>query len=275
MIGVLLLALGAGLPDVRTHPADLELPVLVELDPAPGVRALRRLEGRGELAHMLYLPRDWSPGRSYPVIVELPGNGGYQSAFGDRCDGTVAGAALGYGLSGGAGYLWLVLPFLAEDSGVALNWWGDIGRTQEYWLAALDDALENFGGDSERVLLAGFSRGAIGCNYMGLREGLWERWTAFFCHSHYDGVREGWPFEGADRGAAGRRLARLGGRPQWVSHEGSVDGARTYLALHAPGAEVTFGVLPYRNHTDTWVLRDLPLRLRARRWLERVCPQTR
>lgn len=273
MIGVLLLALVGDLPDITTVEADLELPPLLEEEPGPGRRTLRRLGGWEELTHVLYLPVDWRPDRSYPVIVELPGNGGYRNTYGDRCDGTVEGARLGYGLSGGEGYVWLVLPFVTAEGSAARTWWGDVGTTERYWAAALDDVSARFGGDPERVLLAGFSRGAIACNFIGLRPALADRWSAFFCHSHYDGVRETWPYAGADRAAAEVRLGRLAGRPQWVSHEGEVDGVRQYLLARVPGADPTFGVLPFRNHTDAWVLRDVPLRRRARRWLARACPR--
>ena len=36
-----------------------------------------------EVYHLLYLPKDWQPGKRYPVIVEYAGNGPYQNRFGD------------------------------------------------------------------------------------------------------------------------------------------------------------------------------------------------
>lgn len=270
MIALVLVALAIDLPDLSQVAPDLDVPAVTDLEPAPGRRVRRRLEGFGELAHVLYLPRDWSPDRRLPLLVELPGNGGYRNRHGDACDGSVEGALLGYGLSGGEGFVLLTLPFVDASGRASLTWWGDLEATERYWRAALDDAAAGFGADPDRVVLAGFSRGAIGCGYVGLREGLADRWCAFFCHSHYDGVREGWPYPGAGREEAARRLARVGDRPQWVSHEGAVDGARAYLLARLPAADLTFGVLAYRNHTDRWTLRDVPLRRRARRWLARV-----
>ena len=91
-------------------------------------------------------------------------------------------------------------------------------------------------------------------------------WAGFVCHSHYDGVRR-WAYEGSDRDAALERLARLDGRPQWVSHEGSVADVASYLESTGIDGEFTLRALPYRNHTDEWVLRDVPLRAELRDWV--------
>jgi len=126
---------------------------------------------------------------------------------------------------------------------------------------------EEFGGDPGAVVLAGFSRGAIACNYLGLRDeetaGLWR---AFMVHSHYDGVRK-WEHADGDRDSAGERLKRLRGRPQFISHEGSTEATERYLEEVGIEGDFTFCALPYRNHTDGWVLRDIPERERLRRWL--------
>ena len=65
-------------------------------------------------------------------------------------------------------------------------------------------------------------------------------------------------------------LARLDGRPQWISHEGSAGGAKRYLEATGVKAAFTFADLPYPNHTAAWVLRDLPIRARLRAWLAEV-----
>ena len=45
-----------------------------------------------EVYHLLYLPKDWQPGKRYPVIVEYAGNGPYQNRFGDISTGHPEGA---------------------------------------------------------------------------------------------------------------------------------------------------------------------------------------
>jgi hypothetical protein len=43
------------------------------------------------------------------------------------------------------------------------------------------------------VFIAGFSRGAIACNFIGLRDDeIASLWCGFVVHSHYEGVRD-WP----------------------------------------------------------------------------------
>jgi hypothetical protein len=116
------------------------------------------------------------------------------------------------------------------------------------------------------LILCGFSRGSIACNYIGLRDDETARlWRAFVCYSHYDGVRY-WPYPGSGREAALERLRRLGGRPQFICHERSVDDTRAYLAAAGIGGRWELHAVPFRNHNDRWVLRDTPLRRRLRRW---------
>ena len=121
------------------------------------------------------------------------------------------------------------------------------------------------------MFLAGFSRGAIACNYIGLRnDAIASLWRGFICHSHYDGVRM-WGYPESDRASAAARLARLKGRPQFISQEGSFAATKAYLAEACPGGRFTFVALPYRNHADAWTLRDIPARAALRAWLAEAC----
>jgi len=92
---------------------------------------------------------------------------------------------------------------------------------------------------------------------------------AFIAHSHYDGVRP-WGHPDGDRASALKRLKRLKGRPTFISHEGFVEQTRQYLASTGVQGRFTFQTLPYRNHRDDWVLRDIPERRRLRTWVEQV-----
>ena len=61
----------ASLPDIRSIPVDLAVPAISDGDPGPGKRVVQvapEYEGTA-VHHVLYLPRDWQPGKQYPVIV--------------------------------------------------------------------------------------------------------------------------------------------------------------------------------------------------------------
>ena len=224
-----------------------------------------------EVHHVLYLPQDWKPRGKYPVIVEYAGNGNYRNSYGDVSEGTVEGSNLGYGLSGGKGFIWLCLPYVDSANGTnQILWWGDAAATVAYAKEAVRMVCAEYGGDPERVLLAGFSRGAIACNYIGLRDDEISRlWRAFLPYSQYDGVRK-WPYPDCDRDSALQRLRRLNGRPQFIIHENSVEETRAYLDSTGVKAPFTFRTLEFRNHNDTWALRDIPERREARAWMSKV-----
>ncbi len=264
------------LPDISCVPADLVVPDATPGKAAAGRRVVQTTPGweNTGVYHTLYLPVNWKAGSKLPVIAEYAGNGNFSNAYGDSCNGKPEGCSLGYGLSGGLDFIWVCLPFVKMDKGIksnAVNWWGDIQETKRYARATLDYLASAFGADTSCVILAGFSRGAIACNYIGLYDdSIAPIWTAFFCHSHYDGVYENWPYPGADRLSAFKRLQRLEGRPQWISQEGSVENIQHYLLGTGIKGDFTFQVIPFRNHTDKWILRDIPQRKAARSWLHRV-----
>ena len=266
----------AELPDLSTVPPDLEVPAARPLAPAPGMRSVVTTVGweGPAVRHTLYLPTDWVPGKRYPVLVEYAGNGGYRNTFGDVSEGSVEGSRLGYGISGGRGFIWLCLPFIeatATGPANATRWWGDLAETKRYCLATLREVEARWGGDERAVVFCGFSRGSIGANYFGLHDDEIARvWRAFICHSHYDGVNERWPYAGADRISAVARLRRLGDRPQWISHEGSVAPIEDWLRRTGVAGRWTFASIPFRNHSPDWTLRDVPARRDVRAWLEDV-----
>ena len=74
------------------------------------------------------------------------------------------------------------------------QWWGeppsyDPRPTINYMRQALDDACARYGCDRTRLVLAGFSRGALAVNYIGLHDmETASLWAAMIAFSHYDGV---------------------------------------------------------------------------------------
>lgn len=267
-------------PDISTVPPDLEVPPLSDGTPGPGLRVKQTLPAWRQTAvyHVLHLPKDWQPSQRYPVIVEYAGNGGYTNKFGDISGGRPEGSKLGYGMSAGKGFIWLCLPYLNDAANdIAITWWGDkptynAEPTLKYCREAVAWVCREYGGDEKRVVLCGFSRGAIACNFLGLHDDATAKlWRGFVPYSHYDGVRTQWPYPGADRASALARLKRLGSRPQFICHEGAgSEDTRRYLAEAFPGGNFTFVPTGFRNHNDAWTLRPSEARTKLRAWLNKL-----
>jgi hypothetical protein len=230
--------------------------------------------------HTLYLPKDWRPGKSYPVLIEYAGNGPYRNSFGDVSTGKPEDSKMGFGISGGKGFIWVCLPYL-NNAGTknVTQWWGntpqhDARPTVEYCKKTVPWICKQYGGDPKRVVLCGFSRGAIACNYIGLHDNaIAKLWRAFIPYSHYDGVHERWGYPGADRAAAKKRLRRLGNRPQFICQEKttgrtSLAATRAYLKTTGFSGSFTFQSTGFRNHNDAWLLRPSPARATLRQWLK-------
>ncbi len=248
-------------------PTILEVPQVTTGEPAPGNRIRETTSGWEETAvyHALYLPEDWDPSTAWPVIVEYPGNGGYSNALGDVSDGTLEGCMMGFGLSGGSGFIWISMPFVDATGRHAIKWWGDVSSTKRYCMETVREVCAKYHGDPKRVLLAGFSRGAIACNYIGLHDDhIAALWCGMICHSHYEGE---FRHPAADEPDWPTRLQRLGKRPQWISHERSTRPIQSMIEATGFKGNLSFHSLPFKNHSARWTLCELPLRDQARRWL--------
>ncbi|MCA9080363.1 MAG: hypothetical protein KDA58_07380 [Planctomycetaceae bacterium] len=267
----------------------LTIPPFADI-PTPGHRAaVITPEYAGtEVHHLVYLPPDWTSdwqqrGKSWPIIVEYTGN--KFPAAGST--GTVEGAGLGYGISQGK-FIWVVLPYINQP-GTAneVTWWGDQQSTVDYAKRNVPRICKQFGGDADKVLLCGFSRGAIAVNYIGLADDdIAQLWCGFFAHDHYDGVREwrgtdwGSPLEPYQQSAT-ERLRRLGDRPVFISHNGGVEATRQFLEPRIPLDHVTFldpktseilGAFPndtaIHPHNDRWLLVPSLAREQVHAWAE-------
>lgn len=244
-------------------------------DAAPGKKLF--LPIKGVYANHLYLPTNWNANQKWPVLIELPGNGGYRNEHGDECSGT--DGCLAFGLSGGYGAICVNVPFLTNDgNSLQTTWWGDaptydMQPTLTNLKNAISEVCEKYHGDPNRVILVGFSRGSIAVNALGLSSdetaGLWK---AAVCFSHYDGVRE-WPFAGSDAASALTRLQRLGNKSQFIISESPDQLAQTRAYLDKTGVKGnwTFATTGFINHDDRWALRPSPARDQIRAWLKQQC----
>ena len=269
-------------PDIRSVEPDLTIPKLETGQPDAGKRVKQTIPGYEQTGvyHVTYLPTDWVKGKRYPVLIEYAGNN-HRGAYGDISTGRPEGSNMGYGISGGRGFIWVCLPYLnATGDNIALTWWGDSKNrtarpTLDYCHKTVPWICEKYGGDTDRVILCGFSRGAIACNYLGLHDDETAKlWRAFIPYSHYDGIAT-WPYSASDRDSALTRLKRLAKRPQFICHE--ITGSQFNLAATKKWIEssnikanLTFTETGFRNHNDAWLLRTSPAREHLRAWLKRV-----
>jgi hypothetical protein len=198
---------------------------------------------------VLTLPKEWQPGRKYPIIVEYTGNIFYHKfcySTGYTNQGNMA-----YGLARGETYICLNLPFISADGQrEEFNGWGDIDKAVDYCIEAVHLVCERYGGDSRAVFFVGFSRGELAANYLALRDDrIASLWRGFV------GMDPGRPWKPADglgwnKVGVGwdERAVRLRGRP-WFA-------APTNL-----GANV---------HVDVQYLEDRPSTVATRRWMQEL-----
>jgi acetyl esterase/lipase len=284
-------------PNVLTIPADLENPVLADGKPVPGkavLQSLPRYAGT-KVAHALYLPTDWSPNKRFPVLVEYLGNSATVRDY----------RGIGYGLTGGKGFIWVVLPFVSTDGKKdEAWWWGDVAATTAYAKEAVPAICRDWGGNPREVIITGYSRGAIACNYIGLHDDeIASLWSASIPVSHYDDAHIPWGMTPEEQSRAKERLLRLGDTPQLVCGEYTTQGyphpnklleeirsknltsfkeaeaaldllpilevenTRKFLSEHHPSGNSTFINFPWVNHASAVMLRDTPERRRIRDWI--------
>lgn len=263
------------------------VPVMEEGAPAAGRRVrVTEPEYKGTgVSHSLYLPEGYDGTKKYPIMVEYPGN--YHPPSGST--GDVGGAQLGYALTKGRDFIWVVLPFISEDGQRnQVTWWGDVDATVAYAKRVVPRIVEQYNGDAKAVVLCGFSRGAIAVSFIGLHDDeIAKMWAGLFAHDHFDGVREwkktdwGSPLE-TYRAEAEARLRRFAGKPMWIGQNPTVDDVREFWRaekLDGKGVELVdvpiaeiFPDLPNawvkHAHTPLWPMTDGPQAVAARRWLE-------
>jgi hypothetical protein len=278
----------ASLLDVDSQET-LSIPALSLSDPAAGKRVnVTASEYAGtQVYHTLYLPDEWSrDGERLPIIFEYTGN--YFPKSGST--GEVKDAGLGFGLSGGK-YIWVSLPYIHQNHKQNQGtWWGDDKATVEYAKVNVRRIIEEVNADPNAVFLCGFSRGAIGVNYLGLYDDeIAKLWTAFITHDHFDGIKEwgnttwGSPL-GKYRAGAIERLKRVGNRPYLVCQNGDKYGTEKFVRstlvsvdnftfIDVRTVEI-FGSFPHplakAAHTDMWPLLPSQYRTQAWEWMNKV-----
>ena len=266
----LLLSLNVGLTQ------NLIVPNMTDQKAGPGLRVKivpKAYKGTG-VYYSLYLPEKYEKGKQYPVIVEYTGNKWKRSGS----TGEVKDANLGYAIAKKLEAIWIVLPYLQDGESIT-TWWGNEDEILEFALTNIRRVCEDYGGNSAEVFICGFSRGAIGVNYLGLyNEQIADVWLGFFSHDHYDGVLEwkgtNWGAPLSDyRQAAKERILRVKGRNILISENFSGGGSsfktKQYIQKFQFDtlANIQYNLIPIGQvipdipsefiphvHTDKWLL---------------------
>jgi len=224
--------------------------------------------------HSLYLPTDWRPDATFPVIVEYPPNAWKPAGTTGRVEDT----HLGYHQSQGQGFIWVTMPLITTRGGLprnSTNWW-DNGKASDpvgqrlavdYTKLNLPRILEAFGGDPERVFVTGFSRGAIAAGYVALADAeIANLWLGFLPHSFHDTSPD--------------RLARIAGRASFITYgqkdQGASSSRTAAQRLEQLGFPVERHMIAGLGHSDRWILpgaggsQAAAVRTALREWLEWV-----
>lgn len=291
---------GAKWPKILPYPAGAN-------NKTPGTAFLDQLSiapyQGSSLYHKVYLPTDWVPRGNYPVIIEYLGN-----------SGKVASApGMTWALTNGQGYITVTLPFVKDDLTDTDAWWGSIlpyqtawkwnrfgvDKTVEYAKAAVPAICQKWGGDPTKVLLVGFSRGAIACNYVGLHDdAIAKLWRGMITISHYDDGHVDWLMTPGEKALAPQRLLRLGTIPQLICTEftptrqtnATISGlnfdqvktlwklvpktvkeeTESFIDANYPQGNISYLYFPYMNHTLDYVYHDIPERALLRDWMRNL-----
>ncbi len=254
---------------------NLTVPEITDHGPKAGLRVRvvpEAYEGT-DVYYSLYLPENYKQGNKYPVIVEYTGNEWKPSGS----TGEVKDANLGFAIAKKLEAIWVVFPYI-KDSIAVTTWWGDEEATVAFALDNIRKVCSSFGGNPAEIFICGFSRGAIGVNYLGLyNEEIADVWLGFFTHDHYDGVKEwvgDWGKPLSDyRQAAKERFRRIKGRNCLISQnvkEGeNTSETKKYIEEYRLDtlANITFNLVSVssivpgipsafipHSHTDKWLL---------------------
>lgn len=211
--------------------------------------------------YQVYVPRDYDPGRTWPIILFLHGAGERGSNGSSQTQ-----EGLGMALRRWPERWPAICVFPQAPEGT--NWHGAQGRMA---MAALEAAEQEFRTDPDRVYLTGLSMGGNGTWYLGWKHP--ERFAAMVAICGFlEFAPDRYPlFTPPGCADPYREVAgRIAGLPVWIVH-GDADpvvpveqSRRMYAALVEAGAEVRYVEVPGEGHgswNPGYADEDLP------RWL--------
>jgi len=208
-----------------------------------------------EYRYVVYVPREFSRSKSYPVILALHGGGEYGSDGLKQTDGALAKAIR---LNPGRFPAIVIFPQAKADN--TPGWQQEGGKAA---LAALDQSIREFSGDARRAYLTGLSAGGNGSWF--LLSHYPERFAAAIvvCGfiSKFKGKTSGVDYPAIappdtpdEYSYVAKRVSQV---PIWIFHGDadqnvSVEESRKmFAALKAIGADVQYTELPGVAH-NAW-----------------------
>jgi len=205
-----------------------------------------------EYRYVVYVPREFTRSKSWPVIVQLHGGGVYGD---DGLKHTEGGLARAIRNNPERFSVLVVFPQAHADG--TPGWQLEGGQAA---LAALDRTIKEFKGDPKRVVLTGYSAGGNGTWSIASRYP--ERWAAIvpICSfvEAFKGKTSGIDYPslaGANSGDVFTFVAkRVSGLPIWIFHgdaDMNVDveeSRKMAAALKAVGANVQYTEFPGVDH---------------------------
>lgn len=244
----------------------LLIPELEIEKPAAGKRVKYLLPQQidEKLYAALYLPKNWNPSKKHPVIVEFPGNiyfteGCYSTGKPESC-------VIGYGMSEGENAIWLSMPFVNyEKEGTVVSGWGKADDTVDYTQKMIENIIKNYGGDRENLVVTGFSRGAIACGFIGLRnKKIGNIWKGIHACQHYDG--DGWG--GSKMEDAIKRLKNFEGKSFFQTDNSKNEEPKKMLKNAK--VKTTFVNSGLKAHGCDMFLDNRPSTLKLRNWFREL-----
>jgi len=243
--------------NLRYANVKLNFPPPIEVGyPEPGKRITVFIDDYPEAPYVLFLPYNYHEGRKLPVIME------------SLCIFlTTEDAVLGYGLSKGMNCIWVTVPYV-DDEG-KLSSWNYPECTVKYWLAVLEDLNNKFAIDNSKIVIAGFSLGAMTTSYIGnWNNEISSKWSGYFAYAHFDDCC----FQ--QQGNFNERILRIKDRKVFLV-AGGKDSARrcsikSYYKLIQKGILVDYMEVPDAIHCPYWILEDSKYTENARQWLNSI-----
>jgi predicted peptidase len=176
-------------------------------------------------------------------------------------------------------YIWVNLPILNATGNKMIDSYypENPSSTVACWLAILEDLNKKFPIDNNKIILAGFSRGAVAISYIGNWNGtISGKWAGYFAYAHFDGCCQNIP------GKCEERINKMQSKKILImvgkNDRALICSKLAYQKLKKKNVKVTYIEIPdvdtpgWQNssHNPYAVLEEAEWMEQARNWLDTV-----